>query len=107
MALAARAAHRGPGASDVEVPYAIGAGDTLVAAAPTATTRRRRWRCWTQSGAETNLEQIVALKPDAVVMPKMAQEVAHVEALVRRHPVVMTDAQDIKGVHQAIRLLAR
>lgn len=96
-------------ASDVEVLYAIGAGDTLVGRGTYCNYPAEALEVLdVQSGAETNLEQIVALKPDAVVMPKMAQEVAHVEALEKAGiPVVMTDAQDIKGVHQAIRLLGQ
>ncbi len=94
-------------ASDVEILYALGAGDTLVGrgeycdypaealAAPSV-----------QSGYETNLEQILALEPQVVVMATMAQTKEQVEALENAGvKVVVSDAQDIAGVYEAIRLL--
>ena len=62
--------------SDCEILYAIGAGETLVG---------RGEYCdypagvldvpSVQSGAETNVEQIVALEPQVVIMSTMAQSV--------------------------------
>ena len=94
-------------ASDCEILYALGAGDTLVGrgeycdypedvqAVPSV-----------QSGYETNVEQIIALEPQVVLMATMAQTKEQVEALeaagVR---VVVSDAQDIAGVYAAIELI--
>lgn len=94
-------------ASDCEILYALGAGDTLVGrgeycdypedvqAVPSV-----------QSGYETNVEQIIALEPQVVLMATMAQTKEQVEALeaagVR---VVVSDAQDIAGVYTAIELI--
>ena len=61
-------------ASDVEIIYALGAGDLLVG--------RGEYCDWpaevldkpvVKSGAETNLEEILALEPDVVIMATMAQ----------------------------------
>lgn len=95
--------------SDCEILYALGAGDLLVgrgeycdypaevAALPSV-----------QSGFETNLEQIIELKPDVVFMTKMGQQEEHVNKLDEAGiKVLVTDAQDIQGVYQAIELLAR
>lgn len=94
-------------ASDCEILYALGAGDTLVGrgeycdypedvqAVPSV-----------QSGYETNVEQIIALEPQVVLMATMAQTKEQVEALeaagVR---VIVSDAQDIAGVYTAIELI--
>lgn len=94
-------------ASDVEILYAIGAGDALVGRGTYCNYPAEALEVQdVQSGAETNLEQIVALTPDVVIMPKMAQDMAQVEALEKAGvAVVMTDPQNIEGVHQAILLL--
>lgn len=58
------------------------------------------------SGSETNVEQIIALDPQAVVMAKMAQTPEQVEALESAGiRTAVSDAQDIAGVYEAIRLL--
>ena len=94
-------------AADCEILYAIGAGDTLVgrgeycdypaevSAVPSV-----------QSGMETNLEQIIALKPQVLFMSTMAQteeQVASLEAAGIK--VVVSDAQNIEGVYTAIALI--
>jgi iron complex transport system substrate-binding protein len=59
-----------------------------------------------QSGMETNLEQIIALKPDLVIMAKMAQPKEQADALVEAGiPVAVTDAADIAGTYKAIELI--
>ncbi len=93
-------------AASCEILYAIGAGDALVGrgeycdypeaclAAPVV-----------QSGAETNLEQIIALSPDLVLMSKMAQTDEQMTALENAGiPTAVTAANDISGVYEAIRL---
>ena len=94
-------------ASDCEILYALGAGDTLVGrgeycdypedvqAVPSV-----------QSGYETNVEQIIALEPQVVLMATMAQTKEQVEALEAAGVhVIVSDAQDIAGVYAAIELI--
>lgn len=94
-------------ASDCEILYALGAGDTLVGrgeycdypedvqAVPSV-----------QSGYETNVEQIIALEPQVVLMATMAQTEEQVEALEAAGVhVIVSDAQDIAGVYAAIELI--
>ena len=94
-------------ASDCEILYALGAGDTLVGrgeycdypedvqAVPSV-----------QSGYETNVEQIIALEPQVVLMATMVQTKEQVEALEAAGVhVIVSDAQDIAGVYTAIELI--
>jgi len=94
-------------AADCEILYAIGAGDTLVG---------RGEYCdypaevvdvpAVQSGAETNLEQIIALKPQVLIMSTMAQTEEQVASLEAAGiTVVVSDAQDIDGVYTAIEMI--
>lgn len=59
-----------------------------------------------QSGAETNIEEILALEPQVVLMSDMAQSEEQVKMLedngVR---VVVSNADDIAGVYTAIRMI--
>ena len=94
-------------ASDVEILYALGAGDLLVG--------RGEYCDWpaevlekpvVKSGAETNLEEILALEPDAVIMATMAQTKDQVEALEAAGvKVIVSDAQNLEGVYTAIALI--
>ena len=94
-------------AADCEILYAIGAGDTLVGRGeycdyPAAVLNVPS----VQSGAATNIEQIIALAPQAVVMGTMAQtveQVAQLEAAGIR--VVVSEAKDVAGVYAAIELI--
>ena len=92
---------------DAEILYAIGAGDTVVG--------RGAYVDWpaealevpsVMSGYETNLEQIIALAPQAVIMTVMSQTEDQVNALedvgIR---VVVTDAQTLEDIYDCIRLL--
>lgn len=94
-------------ASDCEILYAIGAGDSLVG---------RGTYCdypaevldvaEVASGADTNIEQIIALEPDVLLMSDMAQteeQVAQLEAAGIR--VVISEATDIEGVYTAIEMI--
>ena len=94
-------------AADCEILYALGAGDRLVGRGEYCNYPAEVLDVPTvQSGAETNLEQIIALRPDAVVMPKMAQQKEQVDVLEKAGiNVFVTDAADIAGTYVAIRLL--
>ncbi|NCB63550.1 MAG: ABC transporter substrate-binding protein [Clostridia bacterium] len=94
-------------ASDVEILYAIGAGDLVAGVGeycnyPESVADKPV----VASGAETNVEQIIALAPDVVIMGAMAQDDAQVRQLEKAGiPVVETNASDIAGVYEAIRLI--
>ncbi len=94
-------------ASDCEILYALGAGDALVG--------RGEYCDWpkevtevpsVQSGADTNIEQIIALNPQVLLMSTMAQTEEQIAALENAGiRVVVSDAQDIEGVYEAISLI--
>ena len=96
-------------ASDVEIIYALGAGDLLVG--------RGEYCDWpaealekpvVKSGAETNLEEILALDPQVVIMATMAQTVDQVEALEKAGvKVIVSDAQNLEGVYTAISMIGQ
>ncbi|MEG1492258.1 MAG: ABC transporter substrate-binding protein [Oscillospiraceae bacterium] len=94
-------------AADCEILYALGAGDTLVGRGsfcdyPEAVTKLPEL----QSGSETNIEQIIALKPELVLMSSMAQtkeQVAAIEAAGIKTAV--SEATDIAGVYKSIEII--
>lgn len=94
-------------ASDCEILYAIGAGDTLVGRGEYCDYPAEVLEVPSvQSGYETNIEQIIALEPQVLLMSTMAQteeQVAQLEAAGIQ--VVVSDAQDIEGVYTAIELI--
>ena len=94
-------------ASDCEILAALGAEDTLVGRGEYCDYPESVLEVpAVQSGADTNLEQIIALEPQVVVMAKMAQPEEQVAALEKAGiRVVVSDAQDIEGVYTAIRLI--
>jgi iron complex transport system substrate-binding protein len=91
-------------AADCEILNALGAGDTLVGRGeycdyPASVLDVPA----VQSGSETNLEQIIALKPQLVLMDTMAQgedQVNQLEAAGIR--VAVSEGTDIEGVYTAI-----
>ena len=94
-------------ASDCEILAALGAEDTLVGRGEYCDYPESVLDVpAVQSGADTNLEQIIALEPQVVIMAKMAQTEEQVAALEEAGiRVVVSDAQDIEGVYTAIRLI--
>ena len=94
-------------ASDCEILAALGAEGTLVGRGEYCDYPESVLEVpAVQSGADTNLEQIIALEPQVVVMAKMAQTEEQVAALEKAGiRVVVSDAQDIEGVYTAIRLI--
>ena len=94
-------------ASDCEILFAIGAGDTLVG---------RGTYCdypaevldvpAVDSGSETNIEQILALEPQVLLMSTMSQTEEQVKQLEDAGVhVVVSNAQDIAGVYTAIEMI--
>lgn len=94
-------------ASDCEILYAIGAGDALVGRGEYCNYPAEVLEVPSvQSGADTNIEQILSLEPQVLLMSTMAQteeQVAQLEAAGVH--VVVSDAQDIAGVYTAIELI--
>ena len=93
--------------SDCEILYALGAGDTLVGRGeycdyPAEVTEVPS----VQSGADTNIEQIIALEPQVLLMSTMAQTEEQIEQLENAGVhVVVSDAKDIEGVYTAIEMI--
>jgi iron complex transport system substrate-binding protein len=91
-------------ASSCEIVYALGAGSTVVG--------RGEYCDWpaealavpaVQSGAETNIEQIIALAPDLVLMETMGQTVEQVKQLEDTGvKIYVSNADDIAGAYESI-----
>ncbi len=94
-------------ASDCEILYAIGAGETLVGRGEYCDYPEGVLNVPSvQSGAETNIEQIIALQPQVVIMSIMSQTKDHAAALENAGiKVVSMNAQDIESVYTAIELI--
>ncbi|MCL1855374.1 MAG: ABC transporter substrate-binding protein [Clostridia bacterium] len=94
-------------ASDCEILFALGAGDTLVGRGTYCDYPAEVLEVPTvQSGMDTNIEQIVALEPQVVLMSTMAQTEEQVAALEAAGiQAVVSDAQNIAGVYEAIELI--
>lgn len=94
-------------ASDCEILYALGAGDALVGRGEYCDYPAEVLEVpAVNSGADTNIEQIIALQPDLLLMSYMAQTDENIAALESAGiQVVVTDAQDIEGVYTAIDLI--
>lgn len=94
-------------AADCEILYALGAGETLTGRGefcdyPAEVLDKPA----VESGSETNIEQIIALGPEVVLMSTMAQTVEHIDSLEAAGiTVAVTDAHDIAGVYEAIKLI--
>ena len=93
--------------SDCEILYAVGAGDTLVGRGEFCDYPQEVLSVpVVQSGANTNLEQIISLKPQILLMNKMAQTEEQAEALEKAGiKVVVSDAQNIEGVYESISII--
>lgn len=96
-------------AADAEILCALGAGDMLVGRGAYCDYPESILTLpVVNSGAETNVEEIIALAPQVVIMSAMAQTPEQVEALEAAGiQVVLTYAQNIDGVYEAIRLIGQ
>jgi iron complex transport system substrate-binding protein len=94
-------------AADCEILYALGAGGTLVGRGAYCDYPAEVLLVPpVESGYETNLEQIIALKPDLVLLNTMAQTKEQVEMLEAAGiAVAASSAGDIAGVYEAIALI--
>ena len=93
--------------SDCEILCALGAEDTLIGRGEYCNYPESILSVPSvQSGAETNIEQILALQPQVVLMNAMAQSAEGVQALENAGvKVVVSDADDIAGTYISIRLI--
>lgn len=96
-------------ASDCEIIYALGAGSTIVGRGEYCDYPKEVSDIPSvQSGSDTNIEQIIALKPQVVLMSAMAQTKEQITALENAGIlVIVSDAQDIEGVYTAIELIGK
>ncbi len=94
-------------AADCEILFALGAGDLVVGRGEYCDYPAEVLSLPSvESGSDTNVEQIIALKPDVVIMSTMAQTKEQIAALENADfKVVVTEAPDIAAVYDAIRLL--
>ncbi len=94
--------------SDCEILYAIGAGDTVVGRGEYCNYPEEVLLLpAVESGANTNLEQIIELEPQVLLMNTMAQSKEQVEILEEAGiKVVVSDAKDIEGVYTSISLIS-
>lgn len=94
-------------AADCEILYAIGGGDLLVGRGEYCDYPAEVLDVPSvQSGADTNIEQIIALEPQVLLMGTMAQTEEQVKQLEDAGiKVVISDAQDIDGVYEAIGII--
>ena len=96
-------------ASDCEILFAIGAGDTLVGRGEYCDYPAEVLEVpAVQSGANTNLEQVIDLEPQVLLMSTMAQTEEQVAALEAAGiKVVVSDADDIAGVYENVKLIGK
>ncbi len=94
-------------AADCEILHAIGAGETLVGRGEFCDYPAEVLELpAVQSGAETNLEQIIDLKPQVLLMSTMAQSKDQLGALEDAGiQVVVSEANDIEGTYAAISMI--
>lgn len=95
--------------SDCEILYAIGAGEALVGRGeycdyPPEVLELPKVR----TGENTNLEEIISLKPQVVLMGTMGQTKEQVAALERAGiKVVASQATDIEGVYSSVDMIGK
>ncbi len=94
-------------ASDCEILYAIGAGETVVGRGEYCDYPAEVLDVGSvQSGSDTNIEEILALEPDLVVMGTMAQTEEQVNDIRNAGiEVYVSDARKISEVYDNIELL--
>lgn len=96
-------------AADCEILYYIGAGDTLIGRGEYCNYPGEVLNVpAVQSGSETNIEQIIALKPELVIMSTMAQKPEQAEMLANAGiAVYISDATTIEQAYQNIELIGQ
>lgn len=96
-------------AADCEIVYALGAGDSVVARGEYCDYPEEVLSVQSvKSGSETNIEEIVALKPELLIAGGMDQDPAVLDKIREAGiPVLVTYAQTIDGTYEAISLIGK
>jgi iron complex transport system substrate-binding protein len=96
-------------ASDIEILYAIGAGNTVVGRGEYANYPPEVLDVTVvNSGNDTNIEEILALKPQLVIMSTMAQNEEQISKLEAGGvQVFVTDAESIGETYESIQLIGK
>jgi iron complex transport system substrate-binding protein len=94
-------------AANAEIVYALGAGDLMVGRGEYCDYPADVINVTSvQSGADTNVEQIIALNPDVIFMGTMAQTIEQNEQFEKAGiATVVTEASDIDGTYESILLI--
>jgi iron complex transport system substrate-binding protein len=94
-------------AANAEIVYALGAGDLMVGRGEYCDYPAEVFDVETiGSGANTNIEQIIALDPDVIFMDTMAQTIEQNEQIEQAGiAAVVTEASDISGTYESILLI--
>jgi len=96
-------------ASDCEIIYALGAGGLVVGRGEYCDYPEEVLNITeVKSGSDTNIEQVIALKPDVVIMSQMAQTPEHAASFEAAGiAVVQTHAQKIEDIYTAITIIGQ
>lgn len=96
-------------AADCEILYALNAGDTLVGRGEYCDFPEQILEVKAvKSGSDTNVEQIIALRPQLVIMGNMDQTQQQIDAIKSAGiQVLTTDAQKIEDIYVAIGLIGK
>jgi iron complex transport system substrate-binding protein len=96
-------------ASDCEIVYALGAGGLVVGRGEYCDYPEEVLAVTAvKSGSDTNIEQVIALKPDIIIMSQMAQTPEHVASFEAAGiKVVQTYAQNIEDIYTAITIIGQ
>lgn len=96
-------------AADCEIVYALGAGESVVARGEYCDYPEEVLSVQSvKSGSETNIEEIVALKPELLIAGGMDQDPAVLDKIREAGiPVLVTYAQTIDGTYEAISLIGK
>lgn len=96
-------------ASDCEIIYALGAGNLVVGRGEYCDYPEEVLNVTeVKSGSDTNIEQVIELKPDVVIMSQMAQTAEQVESFEGAGiKVVQTYAHNIEDIYTAITIIGR
>lgn len=94
-------------AGECEIVYALGAGDLVVGRGEYCNYPAEAQDVTAvQSGAETNVEQIIALEPQVVIMSAMDQTEEQIAALETAGiAVILSTETNIDGVYASIRVI--
>jgi iron complex transport system substrate-binding protein len=91
-------------AADIEILYAIGAGDTVVGRGEYCDYPPEVFEVEAvESGSETNVEQVIALEPDLLIMDTMDQSQEQIPQFEKAGiPVFVTSAKTIEETYVSI-----